>query len=713
MKHSKIFCYSFLAFIFVTACNENILMKENPNLPPPKAEKVPYQHKIHDDIRIDDYYWLRDRNNPEVIDYLERENDYYNKLTIQSKSIQSELFSEMKSRVKEDDSSVPYFYNGYWYITRFEKGKSYPIYTRKKDSLSANEELLIDVNKEASGYEFFSLVGINISPDNTKMSYAIDIESRRKYTLYVKDLNTSKILNTKIKNTTGRTVWANDNKHFFYTKKDPNTLRANEVYRHNIDDHNNIDQLIYVETDNTFNVGIGKSKSNEYIFISSYSTLTSEYQYLNANNPKEKFKKIQERIRGLEYSVSHFNDYFYIITNHNDSHNFKLVKTPIDKTEIKNWVTVIDHEKEVLLEGIELFEKFWVTSQRSNGLNSLMIHSWNGDKSYYLPIEGETYSLYSVYNPEFSSSKLRYSYNSLSKPNSIMEFDMDSKINKTLKTQKVLDDNFNSNNYIEKRIWAEAEDGVKIPISIVYHKKTKLSSETPLLQYAYGSYGITRDPNFSSTRLSLLDRGFVYAIAHVRGGEYLGRSWYEDGKLFKKKNTFSDFISCSKFLIDNKYTSSKHLYAQGGSAGGLLMGVILNDSPEIYNGVIAAVPFVDLITTMLDETIPLTTGEYDEWGNPNNKEYYDYMLSYSPYDQIKNQAYPNILVTTGLNDSQVQYWEPAKWVAKLREYKTDSNVIFLNTNMNTGHSGASGRFDSLKEIAKDYAFLLQLEEQVN
>jgi oligopeptidase B len=342
-----------------------------------------------------------------------------------------------------------------------------------------------------------------------------------------------------------------------------------------------------------------------------------------------------------------------------------------------------------------------------------MIHSWNGDESYYLPIEGETYSLYSVYNPQFSSSKLRYSYNSLSKPNSVMEFDMDSKINKTLKTQKVLDDNFNSNNYIEKRIWAEAEDGVKIPISIVYHKKTKLSSETPLLQYAYGSYGITRDPNFSFTRLSLLDRGFIYAIAHVRGGEYLGRSWYEDGKLFKKKNTFSDFISCSKFLIDNEYTSSKHLYAQGGSAGGLLMGVILNDSPEIYNGVIASVPFVDVITTMLDETIPLTTGEYDEWGNPNNKEYYDYMLSYSPYDQIKNQAYPNILVTTGLNDSQVQYWEPAKWVAKLREYKTDSNVIFLNTNMNTGHSGASGRLDSLKEIAKDYAFLLQLEEQVN
>lgn len=712
MIYSKKFYYSLIVYIFTISCNDNILMKENSNLPTPKAEKISYLHKIHNDIRVDNYYWLRDRNNPEVIEYLERENDYYNKLTLQSKPIQKDLFSEMKSRIKEDDSSVPYFYNGYWYITRFETGKSYPIYTRKRDSLSAKEEILVDVNIEAKDHEYFSLIGINISPDNSKMSYAIDTQSRRKYTLYIKDLITNKNLKIKIKNTTGGSVWANDNKFLFYTKKDPITLRSNEVYRSNLESKND-DELIFTESDNTFEVSIGKSKSNEYIFISSYSTLTTEYQYLNANNPTGNFKKIQERVNGLEYSVHHHNDYFYIITNHNKSYNFKLIKTPLNKTGIKNWITVLDHRKDVLLEDLELFENFWVTSERFNGLNQLIIHSFDDEYSYSIPIEGETYSLYNIYNPQFTSSKLRYSYNSLSNPNTIIEFDMSSKKKMILKTQKVLDEKFNSNNYVEKRIWAEATDGVKIPISLIYHKDTKLSEKTPLLQYAYGSYGITRDPYFSSTRLSLLDRGFVYAIAHVRGGEYLGRSWYEDGKLFKKKNTFSDFIACSKFLIDKGLTSSKHLYAYGGSAGGLLMGVILNESPEIYNGVIAAVPFVDVITTMLDETIPLTTGEYDEWGNPNNKEYYDYMLSYSPYDQIKKQAYPNILVTTGLHDSQVQYWEPAKWVAKLRDYKTDSNVIFLNTNMDTGHGGASGRFDSLKDIAKDYAFLLQLEEQID
>ena len=687
-------------------------MKENNSILPPIAEKIPYQNKIHDDIRIDNYYWLKERDNPEVIDYLERENDYYDKLTSQTKPLQNKLFSEMKSRIKEDDSSVPYFYNDYWYITRFEIGKSYPIYSRKKGSLSAREEILIDVNIEAKNFEYFSLVGLNMSPDNTKMSFGIDTQSRRKYTLYVKDLLTNKNLKTNIKNTTGGSVWANDNKHLFYTKKDPKTLRSNEVSRHNIKLYNNKDVLIYVEKDDTFEVSIGKSKSGEYIFISSYSTLTSEYQFLNANHPKESFQKIQKRIRGLEYSVSHFKDNFYIITNHENSNNFKLVKTPVNKTELKFWTTVIENRKDVLLEDIDLFQDFWVTSERSNGLNQLIIHSWDKNiSSYSLPVEGETYSLFSQYNLDFSSSKLRYTYNSLSTPTTIMEFDLNSKKNTILKTQIVLDDTFNSNNYEEKRVWAKAIDGVNIPISLVYHKNTKLSSDTPLLQYAYGSYGITIDPYFSSTRLSLLDRGFVFAIAHVRGGEYLGRSWYEDGKLFKKRNTFDDFILCSKYLINMNYTSSKHLYAMGGSAGGLLMGVILNESPEIYNGVIAAVPFVDVITTMLDEKIPLTTGEYDEWGNPNNKDYYEYMLSYSPYDQVKKQKYPNILVTTGLHDSQVQYWEPAKWVAKLRDYKIDSNVILLKTDMNTGHGGASGRFDALKEIARNYTFLIQLDRK--
>ena len=710
---SKTFCYSLIAFIFTISCNENIIMKENPNFKPPVAEKIPYQHKIHGDIRIDNYHWLRESDNPEVIDYLERENDYFDKLTIQSKPIQKELFLEMKSRIREDDSSVPYFYNGYWYITKFEKGKSYPIYIRKKDSLTAKVELLVDVNLEAKGYEYFSLVGINISPDNSMMSYAVDTQSRRKYTLHVKNLVTKKKLKTQIKNTTGSSVWANDNKHLFYTKKDPNTLRSNEVYRHNLEIKNVDDQLIYNETDDTFSVGIGKSKSNDFIFISSYSTLTTEYQYLNANNPIKDFKKIQERIIGVEYSVYHYEDHFYIITNHDNSNNFKLVKTPTDKTEIKNWVSIIDNRKDVLLEDIELFKDYWVTKERKNGLNQLVIHSWDGKPSYLMPINGETYSLDIGNNPQFDSSKLRYSYNSLSNPLSIMEFDLNSRENRILKTQKVQDVDFKPENYIEKRVWAKSEDGTDIPISLIYRKDTKLTVNTPLLQYAYGSYGYSTDPHFSTSRLSLLDRGFVYAIAHIRGGDYLGRSWYEDGKLFKKKNTFFDFIACSKFLINNGYTSSNHLYAYGGSAGGLLMGFIVNNSPELYNGVIAAVPFVDVITTMLDETIPLTTGEYDEWGNPNNKDYYDYILSYSPYDQIKKQAYPNLLVTTGIHDSQVQYWEPAKWVAKIRDYKTNSNIIFLHTDMNTGHGGPSGRFDALKEVARDYAFLLQLEKQID
>ena len=710
---SKTFCYSLIAFIFTISCNENIIMKENPNFKPPVAEKIPYQHKIHGDIRIDNYHWLRESDNPEVIDYLERENDYFDKLTIQSKPIQKELFLEMKSRIREDDSSVPYFYNGYWYITKFEKGKSYPIYIRKKDSLTAKVELLVDVNLEAKGYEYFSLVGINISPDNSMMSYAVDTQSRRKYTLHVKNLVTKKKLKTQIKNTTGSSVWANDNKHLFYTKKDPNTLRSNEVYRHNLEIKNVDDQLIYNETDDTFSVGIGKSKSNDFIFISSYSTLTTEYQYLNANNPIKDFKKIQERIIGVEYSVYHYEDHFYIITNHDNSNNFKLVKTPTDKTEIKNWVSIIDNRKDVLLEDVELFKDYWVTKERKNGLNQLVIHYWDGKPSYLMPVNGETYSLDIGNNPQFDGSKLRYSYNSLSNPLSIMEFDLNSRENRILKTQKVQDVDFKPENYIEKRVWAKSEDGTDIPISLIYRKDTKLTVNTPLLQYAYGSYGYSTDPHFSTSRLSLLDRGFVYAIAHIRGGDYLGRSWYEDGKLFKKKNTFFDFIACSKFLINNGYTSSNHLYAYGGSAGGLLMGFIVNNSPELYNGVIAAVPFVDVITTMLDETIPLTTGEYDEWGNPNNKDYYDYILSYSPYDQIKKQAYPNLLVTTGIHDSQVQYWEPAKWVAKIRDYKTNSNIIFLHTDMNTGHGGPSGRFDALKEVARDYAFLLQLEKQID
>ncbi|MDA9572327.1 S9 family peptidase, partial [Flavobacteriaceae bacterium] len=610
-------------------------------------------------------------------------------------------------------NSVPYFYNEYWYITRFEKGKQYPIYTRKKDSLTAKEEILFDCNKMAEGHDYFRLVGMNISPDNTKAIYGIDTESRRKYTLYVKDLISGEILETKIKNTSGGSAWALDNQYFFYTKKNEETLRSEWIYRHNIAAASEKDELIFHEKDETFSVGVGESKSHEYIMISSYSTLTSEQQFLDAADSLGKFKIIQPRTRGLEYSVSQYQDHFYILNNQNGATNYKISKVLISNPEARHWEDLIPHREDVLLEDFEIFNDYFVTTQRENGLTSIRIQSWDEEVDYFLPIESETYSLYGSFNPDFDTTKFRFGFTSLSTPRGIYEFDMETQQKVLLKQQEVMDVNFDPENYKEERIWANARDGAKVPISLVYHKNTTPSENTPLYLYAYGSYGATIDPGFSMSRLSLLDRGFVFAIAHIRGGEYLGRPWYENGKLLKKKNTFNDFIDTSQFLIDLKMTSAAHLHAAGGSAGGLLMGVIVNEAPELYRSVIAAVPFVDVITTMLDETIPLTTGEYDEWGNPNEKEFYDYMISYSPYDNVKPQEYPNMLVTAGYHDSQVQYWEPAKWVAKLRDLKTDSNVLFLDTNMEAGHSGASGRFDALKATAKQYTFILQLEGKLD
>ena len=676
------------------------------DLVPPKADQRPYQHEIHNDIRVDEYFWLKKRENPEVIDYLERENDYYLKSTAHTIDFQDDLFEEMKARIKEDDSSVPYFYNGYWYISRFESGKEYPIYTRKKASLDAEEEVIFDCNEMAEGHQYFRLAGITISPDNTKAAFSIDTISRRLYTTKVKNLITGKYLSTSIKNTTGGVVWARDNKTLFYTNKDTETLRSQAIFKHNI--ISNQSELVYEEKDDTFSVYVMDSKSEDYIFISSYSSLTTEFQYIKSNEPSDKFKYIQKRQRGLEYSISHFGDYFYIFTNADDALNYKIMRTPVSSTERSNWVDFVPHRPSVLLEDLDIFRDYMVLTERENGLSRIRIQSWDGSKDAYLPILGETYTLYTSTNLDFNTSKLRYAFNSLTNPSSVLEYDMETGDIITLKEQEVLG-TFDKNDYVSKRLWASASDGVKVPISIVRHKDTQLNSETPILQYAYGSYGSTIDPNFSTTRLSLLNRGFAFAIAHVRGGEYMGRNWYEDGKLLNKKNTFSDFISCSKFLIEQGYTSSDHLYAYGGSAGGLLMGVVLNDAPEIYNGVISAVPFVDVMTTMLDETIPLTTSEYDEWGNPNDKDYYSYMKSYSPYDNVKAQDYPNLLVTSGLHDSQVQYWEPAKWVARLRELKTNKKQLYLNTDMEAGHGGASGRFDALKETAKKYSFLLELE----
>ncbi len=676
----------------------------------PKAKIIPKTLKKHKETRIDNYFWLNDRENPEVIDYLNQENAYYESMTAHTQNLKESLFEEMKGRIKEDDSSVPYFYNGYFYITRFETGQDYPIFARKKGSLSADEEILFDCNEMAKGHAYFKLGGLSISPDNKFASFGVDIVGRRIYTIQIKNLETSEILADKIENVTGASVWANDNNTIFYVRQDETTLRADKVFRHKLNTSSENDVLVYDEVDDTFNVSISKEKSRKYIVIGSGSTLTTEYRILNSDNPDGEFTVFQPRVRGLEYSISHYEDSFYVLTNKDKATNFKLMKTPEGKTGKKNWVDLIPHREDVLLEDIEIFKNYLVVEERSNGLNHIRIMPWNDEPDYYLPFGSETYNAYTTTNVDFDTDILRYSYQSLVTPSSVIDFNMKTKTKEILKEQQVLGGKFDKENYIEERVWATARDGVKVPISMVYRKGLEKNGKNPLLLYAYGSYGITMDTYFSSTRLSLLDRGFVYAIAHIRGGEDLGRQWYEDGKLLKKKNTFTDFIDCSKFVIDQKYTSPEHLYAEGGSAGGLLMGVIVNEAPELYNGVIAQVPFVDVITTMLDDSIPLTTGEYDEWGNPNNKKYYDYMLSYSPYDNVKAQEYPNMYVSTGLHDSQVQYWEPAKWVAKLRDLKTNDKLLFLDTNMDAGHGGASGRFEALKDLAKEFSFLLDLEK---
>ena len=696
--------------IFAPVHSQNKTKKMSDKLQPPVAKIVPKTLEKHGDKRIDNYYWLNERENPEVIDYLNKENEYYQKSTAHTKQFQEELFLEMKGRIKEDDSSVPYFYNGYYYITRYETGKDYPIYSRKKGSLDAKEEILFDCNEMAKGHSYFNLGGLNISEDNKWAAFGVDLVSRRQYTIQIKNLETGEILPVKLENTTGGSTWAGDNKTLFYTRKDAQTLRSDKIYKHTLGTEATADVMVFHEKDDTFGTFVYKEKSKKYLVIGSSSTLTSEYQILDAKNPNGEFKVFQKRTRGLEYSISHYGDSFYIVTNKDKATNFKLMKTPETATSAENWKDLIGHRKDVLLEGIEIFKDYLVVEERSNGLNKIQIRPWNGKGEYYLPFESETYTAYTTTNVDFDTEILRYGYQSMATPSSVIDFNMSTQEKKVLKEQEVLGGKFDKNNYIEERVWATATDGTKVPISMVYRKGIKKDGKNPLLLYAYGSYGATMDPYFSSTRLSLLDRGFIYAIAHIRGGEDLGREWYENGKLLKKINTFTDFIDCSKFVIAEKYTSASHLYAEGGSAGGLLMGAIVNMAPELYNGVIAQVPFVDVVTTMLDDTIPLTTGEYDEWGNPNEKVYYDYMLSYSPYDQVKKQDYPNMYVSTGLHDSQVQYFEPAKWVAKLRVMKTNDKQLFLDTNMDAGHGGASGRFEALKELAKEFTFLLDLEK---
>jgi oligopeptidase B len=676
---------------------------------PPVVERIPKELEIHGDVRIDDYYWLNQRENPKVIDYLKAENAYYDAVMAHTKQFQEDLFKEMKSRIKEDDESVPYKKNGYYYITKYEIGKQYPVYTRKKDNLEAEEEIIIDVNELAAGHEYFALTGLNVNTINTVAAFGVDTVSRRQYDLRFKDLNTQELYPEIINNTSGSTAWANDNKTVFYAGKDPVTLRSDKIYRHVLGSDPSEDTLIYEEKEEAFWTFVYKSKSKRFIIIGSYSTLSTEYRYLDADDPEGSFTIIQPREKNLEYSVAHYGQDFYILTNADKALNFKLVKTPIGSTTKEYWTDVIPHRENTLLEDISIFKDFLILEERQNGLNKIRIKKWDGSNDYYLPFEEETYSASVYNNPEFDTNIIRYSYNSLTTPNSVIDFNVDNKTKEIKKEQEVLGGSFDKENYKSERIWAIGRDGERIAISLVYNKATEINEQTPLLLYGYGSYGSIVSDRFSSVRLSLLDRGFVYATAHVRGGEYLGRSWYDEGKMFKKMNTFYDFIDAAKHLIKEKYTSPSHLYAEGGSAGGLMVGAAINICPEIFNGVIAAVPFVDVVTTMLDESIPLTTGEFDEWGNPKNKDSYEYMLSYSPYDNVQKQDYPHMLVTTGLHDSQVQYFEPAKWVAKLRVNKTDQNLLLMYTNLDTGHGGASGRFDALKEVVRDYCFLFDLE----
>ena len=680
--------------------------KSTKHMKAPDAKKISKELSIHGDTRIDDYYWMKDRENPEVLKYLEAENEYTTEVLKETEELQQTIYDEIVGRIKQTDMSVPYFLNGYYYYSRYEEGFEYPLYCRKKESLENEEDVMLNVNDMAKGYDFYNVTGINVSPDNNLISFGVDTISRRLYTIHVKNLNTGEIFSDAIQNTIGRAAWAKDNKTLFYANKDTETLRPGKIYRHILGEDVKNDKLIFTEEDVTFNTYVFNSKSDDYVFIGSFSTLSTEYRFLDANDPMGEFKVVQPRQRDLEYAVSHFKDKFYIKTNYK-AKNFRLMETNISSPGIENWKEVIPHRDNVLLEDVEIFKNFLVLNERKDGLANIRVIGWKNKEDYYISFEDPTYSAYISTNPDFNTDILRYSYTSLVIPSSVFDYNMLSKKKELLKQQEVVG-GYNSADYKSERVYATAPDGTKVPISMVYKTSAKIDGGSPLLLVGYGSYGSSYDPGFRSSRLSLIDRGFIYAIAHIRGGEDMGRQWYEDGKLLKKKNTFTDFIACGEYLIQGKYTNNDKLFALGGSAGGLLIGAVINMKPEIFNGAIAAVPFVDVITTMLDESIPLTTGEYDEWGDPRNKEYYDYMLSYSPYDNVAKQDYPALLITTGWHDSQVQYWEPAKWVAKMRDYKTDDNELLLWTNLEYGHGGASGRFKRYKETAMEYAFLISL-----
>jgi oligopeptidase B len=673
---------------------------------PPIAEKIPVQLEKHGHVRVDDYHWLNERDNSEVIDYLKAENEYTDAVMAPTQRLQETLFQEFKERIKQTDVSVPYKNDGYFYYSRTEEGKEYPIYCRKKDSLEASEQIMLNVNEMAKGHDFFAVGRRAISHNQDLLAYSVDTVGRRIYSIHFKNLVSNKPLKDKIEKVTGNMAWANDNRTLFYTRQDPATLRWNRVYKHSLETDPSDDELVYEETDETFSCHVFKTKSKEYIMIASDQTLSSELRYLDADDAGGDFQIFLPRKRDHEYSVDHYKDHFYIRTN-DGARNFKLVRTPVDHTGQEHWKEIIPHRNDVFFEGMEIFNEFLVVMERKNGLKQIRIKPWLGEEEHYLDFGEPTYTVGPTDNYDFETKLLRYRYTSLITPNSVYDYDMAARKRKLLKQEEVLG-SFSSDNYESERIHAGAKDGTKVAISLVYRKGLKKDGTHPLLLYGYGSYGYSMNPRFDAYGISLLDRGFIYAMAHIRGGQEMGRQWYEDGKLLKKKNTFTDFIACGEHLVEQKYTSRDKLFVRGGSAGGLLIGAALNMQPDLFKGAVAAVPFVDVVTTMLDDTIPLTTSEYDEWGNPNVKEYYDYMLSYSPYDNVETKNYPNLLVLTSLHDSQVQYWEPAKWIAKLRVLKTDTNQLLLRTKMEAGHGGVSGRYKQYRERAFMFAFILDL-----
>ena len=668
---------------------------------PPAAVKKPHNTEIHGLTLKDDYFWLREKSNPEVIKYLEAENTYTESVMAPTKALQETLYKEMLGRIKQTDLSVPSRIGEYFYYSRTEEGKQYPYMCRRKGSMEGPEEILLDLNTLAEGHKYMGLGAYSVSDDGNWLAYSTDTTGYRQYVLHVKDLKTGQILAESIERT-GSVVWANDNKTIFYTTEDAVSKRSDKFWRHVVGTDKS--DLIYEEKDELFDVGAARSLDKKVIFLAAYAKTSREFRYLRADDPTGAFKVVLPREAGHEFDVDHYDGSFYITTNRG-AKNFRVVTAPMSDPSEKNWKPFIDHNAAVKIDGLTFFANHLVVSEREGGLTYLRVIDMKTKDTHRIATEEPDYALFLAGNPEFNTTTVRFAYQSMVTPSSIYDYDMVTKQRKLLKQQDVLG-GYDPKQYEGTRLWAVARDGTKVPVSLVYKKGLKLDGRAPMLLYAYGSYGASMSPTFSSSRLSLLDRGAVYALAYIRGGGELGEDWREQGRMMKKMNTFTDFIDVADYLIKNKYTSSDRLVIQGGSAGGLLMGAVVNMRPDLFKAVVAQVPFVDVMNTMLDASLPLTTSEWIEWGNPNEKAAFDYMIKYSPYDNIAAKNYPAMLVQVSLNDSQVPYWEGAKFVAKLRATKTDTNPLLLKTNMGAGHGGSSGRYDALRETAFTYAFML-------